>query len=228
MFRGLRWRSIGPARGGRSQAVAGSASRPLEYYFGATGGGLWKTTDGGVTWRPVSDRFFTSSSVGAVAVSESNPDVVYVGMGETELRGNILQGDGVDARPPVGASGNVATLDPLSGQPGPSLASLGARIETLRVADTTRDGSPDLHAIVGRHLVVYDLAQGLVAWTSPFLGRRSGEYDTLWIGNFDADAAPELAVNIQSGFAIFESPLFALFADGFESGDTSAWSGVVP
>jgi photosystem II stability/assembly factor-like uncharacterized protein len=95
MFRGLRWRSIGPARGGRSQAVAGSAARPLEYYFGATGGGLWKTTDGGVTWRPVSDKFFTSSSVGAVAVSESNPDVVYVGMGETELRGNILQGDGV-------------------------------------------------------------------------------------------------------------------------------------
>ncbi len=95
MFRGLRWRSIGPARGGRSQAVAGSAARPLEYYFGATGGGLWKTTDGGVTWHPVSDKFFTSSSVGAVAVSESNPDVVYVGMGETELRGNILQGDGV-------------------------------------------------------------------------------------------------------------------------------------
>jgi photosystem II stability/assembly factor-like uncharacterized protein len=92
---GLSWRSIGPARGGRSQAVAGSSSRPLEYYFGATGGGLWKTTDGGVTWRAVSDKFLKSSSVGAIAVSESNPDVVYVGMGETELRGNIIQGDGV-------------------------------------------------------------------------------------------------------------------------------------
>ena len=95
LLAGLSWRSIGPARGGRSQAVAGSSSRPLEYYFGATGGGLWKTTDGGVTWRAVSDKFFKSSSVGAVAVSESNPDVVYVGMGETELRGNIIQGDGV-------------------------------------------------------------------------------------------------------------------------------------
>jgi photosystem II stability/assembly factor-like uncharacterized protein len=95
LFAALKWRSIGPARGGRSQAVAGSASRPLEYYFGATGGGLWKTTDGGLTWRPVSDQSFTSSSVGAVAVAESNPDVVYVGMGETELRGNIVQGDGV-------------------------------------------------------------------------------------------------------------------------------------
>ena len=95
LLAGLGWRSIGPARGGRSQAVAGSASRPFEYYFGATGGGLWKTTDAGLTWRAVSDTAFTSSSVGAIAVSESNPDVVYVGMGETELRGNILQGDGV-------------------------------------------------------------------------------------------------------------------------------------
>jgi photosystem II stability/assembly factor-like uncharacterized protein len=95
LFSSLRWRSIGPARGGRSQAVAGTASRPLEYYFGATGGGLWKTTDGGITWRAVSDRFFKSSSVGAVAIAESNPDIVYVGMGETQLRGNVIQGDGV-------------------------------------------------------------------------------------------------------------------------------------
>jgi photosystem II stability/assembly factor-like uncharacterized protein len=94
-FSGLRWRSIGPARGGRSQAVAGSVKRPMEYYFGATGGGVWKTTDGGINWRPVADRALETSSVGAIAVSESNPDVVYVGMGETELRGNIIQGDGV-------------------------------------------------------------------------------------------------------------------------------------
>ena len=95
LFSGLHWRSIGPNRGGRSQAVAGSDSRPLEYYFGATGGGLWKTTDGGQTWRAVSDKFFKTSSVGAVAVAPSNADIVYVGMGETELRGNIIQGDGV-------------------------------------------------------------------------------------------------------------------------------------
>ncbi|MDQ6887144.1 MAG: glycosyl hydrolase [Gemmatimonadota bacterium] len=94
-FTGLRWRSIGPNRGGRSTAAAGSASRPYEYYFGAVGGGLWKTTDGGLTWQPVTDGKIRSSSVGAVAVSESNPDVVYIGMGETELRGNIMQGDGV-------------------------------------------------------------------------------------------------------------------------------------
>src|SRR3954470_10836608 len=95
LFAGLHWRSIGPSRGGRSQAGAGSVARPLEYYFGATGGGVWKTTDGGLSWRPVSDKTFKSSSVGALAIAPSNPDVVYVGMGETELRGNIIQGDGV-------------------------------------------------------------------------------------------------------------------------------------
>ena len=94
-FSALQWRSIGPNRGGRSITCAGSSARPLEYYFGATGGGLWKTTDGGLTWRPITDNQIKSSSVGAVAVSQSNPDIVYIGRGETELRGNTMQGDGV-------------------------------------------------------------------------------------------------------------------------------------
>ena len=95
VFGALQWRSIGPPRGGRSITCSGSSSRPNEYYFGATGGGVWKTTDGGTPWRPVTDNQIHSSSVGAVAVSESNPDVVYIGMGEPELRGNIMQGDGI-------------------------------------------------------------------------------------------------------------------------------------
>ena len=95
LFSALQWRSVGPNRGGRSITSAGSATRPYEYYFGAVGGGLWKTVDGGTTWKPVTDGQIKSSSVGAVAVSESNPDVVYIGMGETELRGNIMQGDGI-------------------------------------------------------------------------------------------------------------------------------------
>ncbi len=91
----LKWRNVGPARGGRSIAAAGHASRPFEYYFGATGGGLWKTDDGGTSWRPVTDGQIASSSVGAVAVAPSNPDIVYIGMGEGELRGNVMQGDGI-------------------------------------------------------------------------------------------------------------------------------------
>jgi hypothetical protein len=95
LFSSLRWRNIGPNRGGRSIAATGVARRPLEYYFGAVGGGLWKTIDGGTTWNPVTDGQIHSSSVGAVAVSESNPDVVYIGMGESCIRGNIMQGDGM-------------------------------------------------------------------------------------------------------------------------------------
>src|SRR6185295_3626889 len=76
-FGALRWRSVGPPRGGRSLGVAGSAARPYEYYMGATGGGLWKTTDAGVTWRAVTDGQIHSSSVSGVAVAPSNPDVVY-------------------------------------------------------------------------------------------------------------------------------------------------------
>ncbi|HUX68217.1 MAG TPA: hypothetical protein VMV31_12080 [Terriglobales bacterium] len=95
LFKNLRWVNLGPQRAGRSIACAGSAARPNEYYSGATGGGLWKTTDGGFTWRPVTDGQLHSSSVGAVAVAPSNPDIVYIGMGEKELRGNIMQGDGV-------------------------------------------------------------------------------------------------------------------------------------
>ncbi|HEX7020521.1 MAG TPA: glycosyl hydrolase [Gemmatimonadaceae bacterium] len=95
ILKGYKWRGIGPDRGGRSIAVSGVHGRPKEAYFGATGGGLWKTTDGGVTWTPVTDGKIGSASVGAVAVAESNPDVVYIGMGESYIRGNIMPGDGV-------------------------------------------------------------------------------------------------------------------------------------
>jgi len=95
LIKSYRWRSIGPDRGGRSIAVSGVKGRPREAYFGAVGGGLWKTADGGLTWAPVTDGQIKSASVGAVAVSESNPDVIYIGMGETCIRGNIMAGDGV-------------------------------------------------------------------------------------------------------------------------------------
>ena len=88
------WRNIGPNSAGRMVAVAGSVARPKEYYFGTTGGGVWKTTDGGVTLVPVTDAYF-GGSIGAIAVSESNPDIVYVGGGESPIRGNVSHGDGM-------------------------------------------------------------------------------------------------------------------------------------
>jgi len=94
VFAALTWREIGIFRGGRSVAVAGSASRPNEYWMGTTGGGVFKTTDGGDTWLPVTDKYF-GGTIGAIGVSESNPDVVYVGTGEYPIRGNVSHGDGV-------------------------------------------------------------------------------------------------------------------------------------
>lgn len=94
-MRMLQYRTIGPFRGGRSVAVAGVPSQPNVYYFGATGGGVWKTTDAGVNWTPVSDKFFKTGSVGSIDVSISDPNVVYVGMGESAVRGNVSHGDGV-------------------------------------------------------------------------------------------------------------------------------------
>lgn len=95
IYAGMSWRNIGPARGGRSIAVAGSVQRPKEYFFGATGGGVWKTVDSGVSWQPVSTNVFKTSSIGALAVAPSNPDVIYAGTGERDIRGNISHGDGV-------------------------------------------------------------------------------------------------------------------------------------
>ena len=92
---GLQWRSIGPTKGGRSIAVTGLVGRPNEYYFGATGGGLWKSVNSGVIWSPVGEGQFGSSSVGAIGACEANPDVVYIGFGEVQLRGNVVPGDGV-------------------------------------------------------------------------------------------------------------------------------------
>ena len=95
ILKAYQWRSIGPARGGRSIAVTGVKGRRNEAYFGAVGGGLWKTTDGGQSWAPVTDGQVKSGSVGAVAVAESNPDIVFIGTGESCIRGNIQPGDGV-------------------------------------------------------------------------------------------------------------------------------------
>ena len=94
VFRGLRYRLVGPFRGGRSLTAAGVPGDPTTYYFGGTGGGVWKSTDGAMTWTAIFDREGTSS-IGSVAVAASDPNIVYVGTGEACLRGNISHGDGV-------------------------------------------------------------------------------------------------------------------------------------
>ena len=91
----MRWRCIGPYRGGRVVAVAGHPSETATFFFGAVAGGVWKTTDAGVYWKNVSDPYFRTSSVGAIAISESDPNVIYVGTGECCIRNDVTHGDGV-------------------------------------------------------------------------------------------------------------------------------------
>jgi photosystem II stability/assembly factor-like uncharacterized protein len=92
---GLKWRCIGPPRGGRVVAVAGDPTDKMAAYFGACAGGIWKTIDGGVYWRCVSDGFMASAAVGAIAVAPSDSNVIYAGTGETTIRIDVSYGDGV-------------------------------------------------------------------------------------------------------------------------------------
>ena len=96
LYQAMQWRNIGPFRGGRATTVAGIKDDVFTYYMGTTGGGVWKTTDGGDSWKNITDKFFKTGSVGAVAVAESDPNVIYVGMGEAPIRGvTTSHGDGV-------------------------------------------------------------------------------------------------------------------------------------
>ncbi len=94
LMKGLSYRLVGPFRGGRSAAVTGVPGKPNLFYFGSCGGGVWRTRDGGVTWENISDGFF-GGSIGAVAVSRSDPNVIYVGGGEETVRGNVSHGNGI-------------------------------------------------------------------------------------------------------------------------------------
>jgi photosystem II stability/assembly factor-like uncharacterized protein len=95
LVEGLSWREIGPFRGGRVTAVAGVPGQPLVFYMGATGGGVFKTTNGGTSWAPITDGQLKTGSVGALAIAASDPNVIYLGMGESCIRGNVSHGDGV-------------------------------------------------------------------------------------------------------------------------------------
>ncbi|MCV6628688.1 MAG: glycosyl hydrolase, partial [Flavobacteriaceae bacterium] len=94
LYKGLEYRLVGPFRGGRSAAVTGVLGKPNLFYFGATGGGVWKTLDGGRNWENISDGYF-GGSIGAIAVAKSDENVIYVGGGEKTVRGNVSSGYGV-------------------------------------------------------------------------------------------------------------------------------------
>ena len=108
----VKWRSIGPFRGGRSNAATGVLNNSAIYYMGTTGGGLWKTENSGISWNNISDGFFKTGSVGAVAVAESDPNIVYVGMGEHAIRGVMTHhGDGVYKSTDAGKTWKKLGLD---------------------------------------------------------------------------------------------------------------------
>src|SRR5210317_1621141 len=112
IFHGFQWRNIGPFRGGRSVASSGVVKEPMTYYFGSTGGGIYKTVDDGITWKNVSDGFLKTGTVGAIAVSESNPNIVIAGMGEHAARGVMTSmGDGVYKSYDAGKSWKHMGLD---------------------------------------------------------------------------------------------------------------------
>jgi photosystem II stability/assembly factor-like uncharacterized protein len=110
MFEDLRFRSVGPSRGGRVTAVAGVRTQPCTFYMGSTGGGVWKTTDCGIRWRPVSDGQIDTGSIGAIDVSDSNPDIVYAGTGSAAIRSNVILGRGLFKSTDAGKTWTLAGL----------------------------------------------------------------------------------------------------------------------
>ncbi len=207
LFGGLVFRNVGPNRGGRSQVVAGSAARPFEYYFGATGGGVWKTTDGGTTWRAVSDKDFTSSSVGALGVCEANPDVVYAGMGETELRGNIMQGDGVYRSTNAGTAWTKAGLENSQAIARVRVHPTNCDVAYAAVLGHTYGASPDRG--------VYKTTDGGKSWTKVLyrddktgavdLAMDPGNPDVLYAGMWQAHRTPWSLSSGGPGSGLFKS-----------------------
>src|SRR5438094_1321415 len=110
-YQDLRWRSVGPHRGGRSTAAVGVRTQPGVFYMGATGGGVWKSENYGVTWVPVTDGQISTGSIGAIDVSDSNPNIIYVGTGSEAIRSNVILGRGVYKSTDAGKTWRLAGLN---------------------------------------------------------------------------------------------------------------------
>ncbi len=203
---GMRYRELGPYRGGRSVAVAGSAARPNEYYMGTTGSGVFKTLDGGQSWAPVTDKYY-GGTIGAIAVSASNPDIVYVGGGEFPMRGNVSHGDGVWKSTDAGKSWTSLGL------------ALTRQISKVRVHPT----NPDLVYVAAQGNVwaptpergVYRSRDGGRNWEKIlFRNDSTGAADlvmdpnnpsVLYAGFWQAGRTPWMLVSGGSGSGIFKS-----------------------
>ncbi len=182
-FQPLKYRNIGPFRGGRSVTATGVVSDPLTYYMGTTGGGLWKTTNAGQRWQNISDGFFKTGSVGAVAVSESNPNVIYCGMGEHAIRGVMTSyGDGVYKSTDAGKTWKKIGLDKT------------AQISRIVISPTNPD-------------VVYVAAQGVYQTPTPERGvYRSKDGGTTWdkvLFVNESTGASELSMDMQNPSVLY-------------------------
>ena len=178
LYQAMEWRTIGPYRGGRATTVAGLRHDIFTYYMGTTGGGVWRTTDGGDSWHNISDSFFKTGSVGAIAVAESDPNVIYVGMGESPIRGVMTShGDGVYKSTDAGKTWTHMGLD-----------------RTRHIAEVRiHPENPDL---------VYVAAQGAVHGPNPERGiYRSSDGGTTWelILHVDEDTgASDLSMDLNN------------------------------
>ena len=171
VYQSMEWRNIGPFRGGRSDAVAGVPAKPRLYYFGGVGGGVWKTENGGESWANITDGQLKTSSVGAIAVAASDPNVIYVGMGENDARGVAISfGDGVYRSTDAGRNWKHFGLD------------LTRAISRIRV----HPNNPDLVYVAAQGATfgptkergVFRSKDGGVTWTNVlFVNETSGPSD---------------------------------------------------
>ncbi|MDZ4812710.1 MAG: glycosyl hydrolase [Pseudomonadota bacterium] len=167
-YAGMLWREVGPFRGGRAAAITGVATDPSLYYMGATGGGVWKTSDTGLNWKNISDGSF-GGSIGAIAVAPSDANVIYVGTGEGTLRGNLSQGEGVWRSVDAGRSWQFAGL--------PNSRTIP------RIVVDPRDPNVALAAVLGDVFApsdergVYRTNDGGASWRRVlFAGQQAGAY----------------------------------------------------
>ncbi|MCU1246669.1 MAG: glycosyl hydrolase, partial [Acidobacteria bacterium] len=196
-FKAMQWREVGPFRGGRADAGEGIAGQPNVYYFGSTGGGVWKTLDSGVSWKNVSDGFF-GGSIGSVAVAPSDPNVVYVGGGEVTVRGNVSPGMGAWKSTDAGKSWTHIGLDD------------GQQIPRIRVHPT----NPDLvYAAVLGHAFGPNEMRGI------YRSRDGGKnWERVLFANRDAGAV-DLAMDPTNPRILYASTWrFRRMPYGFESG----------